>query len=49
MGLDATTAFSSVAACLNNLGPGAGSVIDNYSSINTATKSSLVHNVTWQT
>ena len=38
MGLDATTAFSSVAACLNNLGPGAGSVIDNYSSINTATK-----------
>jgi len=38
IGLDATTAFSSVAACLNNLGPGAGSVIDNYSSINTASK-----------
>jgi len=38
IGLDATTAFSSIAACLNNLGPGAGSVIDNYSSINTASK-----------
>ena len=38
MGLDATTAFSSIAACLNNLGPGAGSVIDNYSSINTSSK-----------
>ena len=38
MGLDATTAFSSIAACLNNLGPGAGSVIENYSSISTASK-----------
>ena len=37
-GLDATTAFSSIAACLNNLGPGAGSVIDNYSSVNTISK-----------
>ena len=37
-GLDATTAFSSIAACLNNLGPGAGSVIDNYSSISTLSK-----------
>ena len=38
LGLDATTAFSSIAACLNNLGPGAGIVIDNYSSISTCSK-----------
>ena len=38
LGLDATTAFSSIAACLNNLGPGAGIVIDNYSSISTSSK-----------
>ena len=38
LGLDATTAFSSIAACLNNLGPGAGIVIDNYSSISASSK-----------
>ena len=32
-GLDATSAFSSTAACLNNLGPGAGAVIENYNAI----------------
>ena len=37
-GLDATTAFSSVASCLNNLGPGAGLVVDNYNSINMFSK-----------
>ena len=33
-GLDLETAFSSVGACLNNLGPGLGMVSDNYSEIN---------------
>ena len=29
-GLDQITAFSAVAACMNNLGPGLGAVSDNY-------------------
>ncbi len=33
-GLDQETAFSAVAACMNNLGPGLGDVISNYSSLN---------------
>jgi len=33
-GLDQVTAFSAVAATLNNLGPGLGDVVKNYSSIN---------------
>lgn len=33
-GQDWVTAFSAVAACLNNLGPGLGEVAQNYSSIN---------------
>ena len=37
-GEDWITAFSAVAACLNNLGPGLGEVSQNYSSINTAGK-----------
>ena len=40
-GLDLETAFSSVGACLNNLGPGLGQVSDNYSEINTFAKSIL--------
>ena len=40
-GLDLETAFSSVGACLNNLGPGLGLVSDNYSEINTFAKSIL--------
>jgi trk system potassium uptake protein TrkH len=32
-GEDWVTAFSAVAACLNNLGPGLGEVAQNYSSI----------------
>ena len=32
-GLDMLTAFSSVIACLNNLGPGLGSVSENYASV----------------
>ena len=38
LGLDYTTAFSAVAASLNNLGPGLGSVFDSYSTIPAATK-----------
>ncbi|MDO6459994.1 TrkH family potassium uptake protein [Granulosicoccaceae sp. 1_MG-2023] len=34
LGLDQVTAFSSVAACLNNLGPGLGEVGANYASLN---------------
>lgn len=30
MGMDAITAFSATAACLNNLGPGLGEVASNY-------------------
>ncbi|MGB1310940.1 MAG: TrkH family potassium uptake protein [Leucothrix sp.] len=33
-GLDQVTAFSAVAATLNNLGPGLGDVVENYASIN---------------
>tara|TARA_B100001989_G_scaffold250828_2_gene228719 strand:- start:407 stop:1855 length:1449 start_codon:yes stop_codon:yes gene_type:complete len=40
-GLDATSAFSSTAACLNNLGPGAGTVIENYNSLSIFSKSVL--------
>lgn len=32
-GLDQVTAFSAVAACLNNLGPGLGDVADNFASL----------------
>lgn len=32
-GLDFVTAFSSVIACLNNLGPGLGEVVDNYAGV----------------
>ena len=37
-GLDQVTAFSAVAACLNNLGPGLGEVSANYASINDPAK-----------
>ncbi len=37
-GLNQITAFSAVAACLNNLGPGLGDVGSNYSTINDAAK-----------
>ena len=37
-GLDQVTAFSAVAACLNNLGPGLGEVGANYTGINDASK-----------
>ena len=37
-GIDQVTAFSSVAATLNNLGPGLGEVAQNYSEINTFSK-----------
>ena len=40
-GLDFESAFSAVGACLNNLGPGLGSVSDNYADINSASKSIL--------
>ena len=40
-GLDLETAFSSVGACLNNLGPGLGVVSDNYSEINSFAKGVL--------
>ncbi len=40
-GLDLETAFSSVGACLNNLGPGLGTVSDNYSEINSFAKGVL--------
>ena len=32
-GADLVTAFSSVTACLNNLGPGLGEVAENYSTV----------------
>lgn len=38
MGHDLVTAFSSVAACLNNLGPGLGGVSNDYSSLDDASK-----------
>ena len=37
-GIDQITAFSAVAACLNNLGPGLGEVAVNYSGLNDFTK-----------
>lgn len=37
-GLDQVTAFSAMAACLNNLGPGLGEVSVNYGDINSAAK-----------
>ena len=37
-GLDQVTAFSAVAACLNNLGPGLGEVSANYTGINDISK-----------
>ena len=40
-GLDLETAFSSVGACLNNLGPGLGMVSENYSEINSFAKGVL--------
>lgn len=41
-GLDQVTAFSAVAACLNNLGPGLGDVAANYGEINDFSKWVLV-------
>jgi trk system potassium uptake protein TrkH len=40
-GLDQVTAFSAVAACMNNLGPGLGNVGANYVSLNDAAKWAL--------
>lgn len=40
-GLDFTTAFSAVAACLNNLGPGLGEVAANYAGISDVAKGLL--------
>ncbi|TQV88631.1 TrkH family potassium uptake protein [Aliikangiella coralliicola] len=37
-GLDQVTAFSAVAACMNNLGPGLGEVANNYSSLSDLSK-----------
>ena len=37
-GLDQVTAFSAIAACMNNLGPGLGSVSDNYGNISNMAK-----------
>lgn len=37
-GLDQVTAFSAVAACMNNLGPGLGEVAENYSQISDLSK-----------
>ena len=37
-GLDFVTAFSAVAACMNNLGPGLGDVGSNYTSVNNVAK-----------
>jgi len=37
-GLDLVTAFSAVAACMNNLGPGLGSVAEHYGDINDVAK-----------
>ena len=42
LGMDNTTAFSAVAACLNNLGPGLGEVASNYASISDGAKWTLV-------
>jgi len=37
-GLDQVTAFSAIAACINNLGPGLGSVSEHYGNINDTAK-----------
>ena len=37
-GLDQVTAFSALAACMNNLGPGLGEASLNYASINNPAK-----------
>ena len=37
-GVDLVTAFSAVTACLNNLGPGLGSVAETYGSLNNSAK-----------
>ncbi len=37
-GLEITTAFTAVGACINNLGPGLGDVASNYSTVNTPAK-----------
>lgn len=37
-GLDQVTAFSAMAACMNNLGPGLGAVSDHYGNINNTAK-----------
>ncbi|MCF1427887.1 MAG: TrkH family potassium uptake protein [Shewanella sp.] len=42
LGMDNVTAFSAVAACLNNLGPGLGEVASNYASISDGAKWVLV-------
>ncbi|BDM62561.1 Trk system potassium uptake protein [Shewanella sp. NFH-SH190041] len=42
LGMDNITAFSAVAACLNNLGPGLGEVASNYASISDGAKWVLV-------
>ncbi|MDX1496875.1 MAG: TrkH family potassium uptake protein [Salinisphaeraceae bacterium] len=41
-GLDEVTAFSAVAACLNNLGPGLGEVASNFATLNAPAKWVLV-------
>ena len=41
-GVDQVTAFSAVAACLNNLGPGLGEVASHYGDVNSAAKWVLV-------
>ncbi len=38
LGLDQVTAFSAVAACINNLGPGLGSVGANYAELSDGAK-----------
>ncbi len=38
LGVDQVTAFSAVAACINNLGPGLGEVAENYGSLGSAVK-----------
>ena len=40
-GLDFTSAFSAIGACLNNLGPGLGEVASNYSSVSSVGKGVL--------
>jgi len=41
-GMDNITAFTAVAACINNLGPGLGEVAANFSSINDSSKWVLI-------